>query len=100
MLSTAVMVTVPVLTVAFAAKVRTLLVLSMKSPVPAGGTVDTVTVNGSADACSTVAVTVLEPPFSEIESGVNTKRHDRGGVGQAHRNSVARYVVERVFIFC
>ena len=74
LLSFAVMVTAPLLSVAFAAKVRTLFVLSMKSPVPAGdtGSADTVTVNGSADPCSTVAVTVLEPPFSEIESGVNT----------------------------
>ena len=68
------MVTAPLLSVAFAAKVSTLFVLSMKSPIPAGdtGSADTVTVNGSADPCSTVAVTVLEPSFSETESGVRT----------------------------
>ena len=70
------MVTVPVLWTAFAAKVRTLLALSSKSPAAAGDTAsaDTATVNAVSTACSTVAVTVLEleEPLSEIESGVST----------------------------
>ncbi len=72
LLSAAVIVTDPVLSVAFAAKLRVVFELSVKSSAAAlaPGAADTVTVNGALDAELTVAVTVLLPPFSEIESGV------------------------------
>ena len=72
LLFTAVMVTVPVLSVALAAKLRIPLVLREKSASTAGesGAADTVTVKGVSEAVGTVAVTVLLAPFSEIESGV------------------------------
>ena len=43
---------------------------SMKSPLTAGGTglAETVTVKASEEASLSIAVTVLLPPFSEIES--------------------------------
>ena len=46
----------------------------MKSPASAGSTAvaETVTVNASGEAGETVAVTVLRPPFSAIESGFST----------------------------
>ena len=66
---TAVTVTRPVLVVAFAAKVRVVAVLRVKSPaaVFAPAAAATVTVTAAADCRSRVAVTVATPPFSEIE---------------------------------
>ena len=71
-LSTAVIVTPPVLFVALAAKLSVVPV-SMKSPATAGETADadTVTVKASDEAGETVAVTVLTPPFSLIICGVS-----------------------------
>ena len=71
-LSTAVIVTPPVLFVALAAKLSVVPV-SMKSPATAGETadVDTFTVKASDEAGETVAVTVLTPPFSLIICGVS-----------------------------
>ena len=73
-LSTAVIVTVPVLAVLPAAIVRTLLFVIVKSLLVAGLTAlaETVTVTAALDAEDSVAVTVLDPPFSEIEDGLNT----------------------------
>ena len=67
-------VTVPVLSVAFAAKVRIVFELIRKSSFTAGSSAaaDTVTVNASADPSAAVAVTVVVPSFSVIESGVRT----------------------------
>ena len=72
-LSRAVMVTVPVLSVALAAKLRVLFVLSVKSLDVAGCTAAaaTVTANGVLEALVTDAVTVLTPPLSPIDSGVS-----------------------------
>ena len=69
----AVIVTVPVLAVAPAAIVRTLSVDRLKSPATAGLTAlaETVTVTAALDACDSAAVTVLTPPFSEIEVGLS-----------------------------
>ena len=67
-LSTAAIVTSPVLVVAFAAKLRAVFELS---PTPSAGETDTVTVNGAAWASGTVAVTVVFPPFSSIAAGVS-----------------------------
>ena len=70
-LVTAVTVTRPVLVVAFAAKVRVVAVLNVKSPatapVEATGAAATVTVTATDDCRSRVAVTVATPPFSVIE---------------------------------
>ena len=68
-LSTPVIVTVPVLVVAFSAKLRTRFALRRKSAATAGDTAAaaTVTVKAAAEAGDTVAVTVLTPPFSPIE---------------------------------
>ena len=65
------MVTVPVLTVAFAAKLSTRLALRVKSAATADAfaAAATVTVYGSGDATDAVAVTVLTPLFSEMEAG-------------------------------
>ena len=68
-LSTAVIVTSPVLSVAFSAKLSVVFELSST---PSAGETDTSTVNAVAWACGIVAVTVLVPPFSSIEAGVNT----------------------------
>ena len=73
-LSTAVTVTVPLLSVALAAKLSVVLSLSLKSlSVSGSGSVSTgaavtvtVTVNGSVAAGATVAVTRLTPPSSAI----------------------------------
>ena len=67
------MVTVPVLCISFAAKLRTMFSLNVKSAVAAGesAATNTVTSNGDSDPCSTIAVTVLAPPSSEIELGVS-----------------------------
>ena len=72
-LSTAAIVTSPVLSVALAAKLR-VAPDSVKSASVAGASAvaATVTVNASADATVAVAVTVAVPPSSPIESGVNT----------------------------
>ena len=69
----AMIVTVPVLAVCPSAMVSVAPV-SVKSPATAGSTAatETVTVVGLLDRRSRVAVTVVEPPFSPIESGVNT----------------------------
>ena len=71
-LSTAVIVTVPVLFVALAAKLS-VVPASMKSPATAGETadVDTVTVKASDEAGETIAVTVLTPSSSLIICGVS-----------------------------
>ena len=68
-LSTPVIVTEPVLVVAFSAKLRTRLALRRKSAATAGDTAAaaTVTVKAAAEAGDTVAVTVLTPPSSPIE---------------------------------
>ena len=73
-LFTAVIVTVPVLEVLPAAIVSSLFVDIVKSPATAGLTAlaETVTVTAALDAPDSVAVTVLDPPFSEIEDGVST----------------------------
>ena len=73
-LSTAVTVTVPLLAVLPAAIVSVLLADKLKSPDTAGLTAlaETVTVTAALDAEDSVAVTVLDPPFSEIEDGLNT----------------------------
>ena len=96
------MVTVPVLTVAFAAKVRTLFALIVKSRSWAGDTAsaDTVTVNSvSVDPCSTVAVTVLEleAPLSEIESGVSTSV-TIGAESVRHTMTLSPAVVEGIVV--
>ena len=71
---TAAIVTSPVLSVASAAKLRTLFELTVKSAAVAGatGVAATVTVNGVADGSGAVAVTTDSPPFSSIERGVKT----------------------------
>ena len=73
-LSTAVIVTVPVLVVEPAAIVSVVFVDKLKSPDTAGLTAvaETVTVTAALDVPDSVAVTVLEPPFSEIEDGLST----------------------------
>jgi hypothetical protein len=72
-LSTAVIVTSPVLVVAPAAIVS-VLPLSVKSPATAGDTAPavTVTVVAELDARSSVAVTMLTPPSSSIDAGAST----------------------------
>ena len=74
-LSTAVIVTVPVLVISPAAIVSILLVERLKSPGTAGDTAaaDTVTVTSSLEAALSVAVTVLVPPFSEIEAELSSR---------------------------
>ena len=74
-LSTPVIVTEPVLVVAFSAKLRTWFALRRKSAATAGDTAAaaTVTVKAAAEAGDTVAVTVLTPPFSPIESADSTR---------------------------
>ena len=71
MLSTAVIVTAPVLVVSPAAMVSVFALDSVKSLDIAGGTstADTVTVVASLEAWSSVASTVLTPPYSEIDAG-------------------------------
>ena len=73
LLSLAVIVTVPVLAVDPAAMVS-VEPLSVKSAATAGETAiaDTVSVVASLDARSSVAVTVLDPPSSEIDVGLST----------------------------
>ena len=74
LLSTAVMVTVPVLAVRPAAMVR-VVPAWVKSPGTAGLTADddTVTVTVRLDAPDRLAVTLLTPPASEIEAGLSAK---------------------------
>ena len=57
------------LVVASAAKLRVRFAVTVKSPDGVDGSVATVTVNGVSDAGDTVAVTVLVPPCSLMESG-------------------------------
>ena len=73
-LFTAVTVTVPVLVVSPAAMVSVLLPVTVKSAPTAGDTaiVDTVSLTASLDGPLNVAVTVADPPFSEIEAGLRT----------------------------
>ena len=73
LLFTAVMVTVPVLVVAPAAIVSVVFVDRLKSLLVAGLTAlaDTVTVTAALEAPDSAAVTVLSPPFSEIEAGLS-----------------------------
>ena len=68
-LSTAVIVTVPVLAVSPAAMVSVVLSLSVKSSATAGstGAAETVSVTASLDTALSVAVTVVEPSFSPID---------------------------------
>ena len=68
-LSTAVMVTVPLLVCEPAAMVSVLFVLRLKSDEVAGDTAVAATVRVTAwlDTALSVAVTLLVPPFSEIE---------------------------------
>ena len=79
-LSTAVMVTWPVLCVAPSAKLSVGFALSSKSAGTAGafGCADTVTANGAAAACDTVAVTRLTPPSSAISCS-DSASTTRGG---------------------
>ena len=74
LLLVAVIVTVPVLAVEPAAIVRTLLFVIVKSLLVAGLTAvaETVTVTAALDACDSSAVTVLVPPFSEIEAELSS----------------------------
>ena len=74
LLSTAVIITVPVLDVEPAAIDSVLFVDRLKSPDTAGLTAlaETVTVTAAVAAEDSVAVTVLDPPFSEIEDGLST----------------------------
>ena len=73
-LSLAVIVTVPLLVVSPASIVSTGSSLSVKSLATAGdtGDADTVTSMSSIDGLSRVAVTVLSPPSSSMESGSRT----------------------------
>ena len=73
-LSTALILTVRVLVVSPAAIVKVSFVLSVKSSATAGETsvADTTSVTFSLDTPLSVAVTVVESPFSEIESGLST----------------------------
>ena len=68
--STGPILTTPVLSVAFAAKLSTWFELSLKSSSVAGstGSADTVTVKGTGEAGDTVAVTVIHPAFSRGSS--------------------------------
>ena len=70
---TAVTVTVPVLSVRYAAKLSVVASLSVKSAAVAGSTgcAATVTVYGSVNAAVAVAVTRLTPPSSAIASGAS-----------------------------
>ena len=72
-LSAPVIVTVPVLVVAPAAMVRVLAVLRLKSPETAGETAaaETVRVTSSLDLALSVAVTVVDPPSSEMDEEPN-----------------------------
>ena len=72
--STAVIVTSPVLVVAFAAIVSVVAADSVKSPATAGDTAvaETVIVVASVTAPDRVAVIVETPPFSEIDDGDKT----------------------------
>ena len=73
-LSTAVMVTVPVLVVEPAAMVS-VVPACVKSPATAGATAAaaTVTVTSSLEAALRVAVTVVEPPFSVTDDELNAR---------------------------
>ena len=72
-LSLAVIVTTPVLVVAFAAMVSVVAVDKVKSPDAAGDTAaETVIVVAVVAVRSSVAVTVVMPPFSEIDAGDKT----------------------------
>ena len=73
-LSVAVIVTVPVLVVAFAAMVSVFALDRVKSPDAAGDTAvaETVIVVAVVAVLSSVAVTVVTPPFSEIDAGDKT----------------------------
>ena len=72
---TALILTVRVLVVAPAAIVKVSLALSVKSPATAGETAvaDTTSVTFSLDGPLSVAVTVVESPFSPIEAGLKTR---------------------------
>ena len=74
-LFTALILTVRVLVVAPAAIVSVSFVLSVKSEAAAGETAvaDTTSVTFSLDGPLSVAVTVVESPFSPIEAGLNTR---------------------------
>ena len=74
-LFTALILTVRVLVVAPAAMVSVSFVLSVKSAAAAGDTAaaDTTSVTFSLDGALSVAVTVVESPFSEIEAGLSTR---------------------------
>ena len=74
LLSTAVIVTVPVLVVAPAAIVSVLFALRVKSAATAGdtGAADTVRVVAALEARLSVAVTVLTPAFSPMAAGLST----------------------------
>ena len=78
-LSTAVIVTSPLLCVASASNLS-VVPESVKSPATAGATAaaETVTVNASGDAGDTVAVRVLAPPSSATEPGLSTSVTDGG----------------------
>ena len=74
-LFTALILTVRVLVVAPAAIVSVSLLLSVKSEATAGETAvaDTTSVTFSLDGPLSVAVTVVESPFSEIDDGLRTR---------------------------
>ena len=78
----ALILTVPVLVVAPAAIVSVSFALSVKSEATAGETAaaETTSVTFSLDGALSVAVTVVESPFSEIDDGLSTSVHRRGRV--------------------
>ena len=95
-LSTAVMVTVPVLVCEPAAMVSVRFVLRLKSDDVAGdtGVAETVSVTASVDAALSVAVTVVEPPFSEIDDEL--KVSDTVGEGSRGADVESSSVIVRV----
>ena len=81
-LSVAVIVTVLLLVVALASKLRVAGELSVKS-VPEPGDAATVTVKAVPEAADNVAVTSVVPPFSEIESFDSASVTDRDGTSSS-----------------
>ena len=74
LLSSAVIVTVPVLVVVVAAMISVSAPDSVKSLAVAGdtGVAETVIVVTALDGCDRVALTVETPPFSEMDEGIST----------------------------
>ena len=87
--STGVIVTVPVLSVASAAKCSSRFVLSLKSSAVAGatGVAEIVTVKATGEAGDTVAVTVA-CPFSKTLSSLSCSVTSSGGITTVPRTSI------------